>query len=148
MDDDTLSCARAVLSPQESRIGGDPHSLIIPVSVKDASLSASRCLAKKQHKLLSSPGFGVFRASCSKGLLLRRSIFSQTPVCLLAGCATGSRCRSQMAATGKRVQQLGGITGLTILVQYGLICFRSVSSCQGATSYVAALFATSEENLR
>ena len=55
------------------------YSSVSPVSVKTHSFCASLCLATQQRKLLSRPWCGVFRSKCSTCLLLRRSVFLQTP---------------------------------------------------------------------
>ena len=53
----------------------------LPVSVKKHSSYVSLGHATQQQKLQSSPRFGVFKADFPTGLLIRRSVFSQTPVC-------------------------------------------------------------------
>ena len=54
--------------------------LVHPGACEKHSFWANLCHAIPQQKLLHSPWFGAPRAYLPKGLLLRRSVFSQTPV--------------------------------------------------------------------
>ena len=57
---------------------------IVPASVKKHPLHVSLGHATQQQKLHSSPRFGVFKTYFLTGFLIRRSVFSQTPVCFSA----------------------------------------------------------------
>ena len=53
----------------------------VPVSVKEhIPFPRASALQPGVEKLRSAPWFGALRADLPKGLLLRRSVFSQTPV--------------------------------------------------------------------
>ena len=52
----------------------------VPVSAKKHPFCWSLCHAIFQQKLLSSPWFGALKADVPMRIILRRSVFSQTPV--------------------------------------------------------------------
>ena len=52
--------------------------------LKKHSFYIGLCPANQQQKLQSSPRFGTLKACPPTRLLLRRSVFSQTPTCLMS----------------------------------------------------------------